>query len=169
MLKKIFSERLAAVYAIPSAVSGSQESARLEIAAHEPIDRARRFGAAMSDRLLSHSPLRTDGGNSEAHTEPYAEGTPLTWVFGDYPDAKIVATFLSEPDVTMDLDDIKRLSGVNNDDDVEEKLVRLEKHGVVSCEWSSEAEVTCSLNDGAEPVKQLQQTEEALLKYWHRT
>lgn len=167
MLKKLINKQVEAVCASLRLEINFQKHAPFKLRDYASFDRARGLKTALNNRISSNNVLWTDGGNPEVPTDPYAEDTPLTWVFGNHSEAKLVATFLSEPDTTMDLHDIERLSGVE-DDDVEEKLVRLENLGVVSCEWSNETGVTCSLNSGTEPVEQLQRTEEALLKYWYR-
>lgn len=43
----------------------------------------------------------------------YAEGTPLTQVFGDSPKTKIIAALLSEYNRDINISDISRLSGVS--------------------------------------------------------
>lgn len=45
--------------------------------------------------------------------EPYAEDTPLTWVFGDHPESKIVAAMLSEPDYAFSITDWSTVAGVS--------------------------------------------------------
>jgi hypothetical protein len=98
-------------------------------------------------------------------TDPYAEDTPLTWLFRDEEDAKILAAFLSEPDTPLDTADVSRLTGIDPDD-LPKKLTRMEEHGVVSCDWSDPSAPVCTVNSESKTVECLREIEQSLLQRW---
>jgi len=51
--------------------------------------------------------------DSENHSLAYAEGTPLTWVFGNHPKTKLIAALLSEIDRDINPSDMADLAGVS--------------------------------------------------------
>lgn len=51
--------------------------------------------------------------NRDQESEPFAEGTALTYLFGDHPKPRILATMLSESDRDLSVTEIARLSGLN--------------------------------------------------------
>lgn len=57
------------------------------------------------------TPTTTDDTTEDEH-EVYADGTPLTELFGDGPKVKILAALLADPDLDHNVTDIARLSGV---------------------------------------------------------
>lgn len=50
--------------------------------------------------------------DEKEESEPYAEGTPLTSVFGDHPKTRILATLLSEKEHDVNVSEIARMSGM---------------------------------------------------------
>lgn len=50
--------------------------------------------------------------NTAESGEIYAEGTALTYLFGDGPKVKILASFLADPNFDHNVTDISRLSGI---------------------------------------------------------
>ena len=54
----------------------------------------------------------TTSERDESTHEIYAEGTPLTELFGNGPKVKILAAFLADPDFDHNVTDISRLAGV---------------------------------------------------------
>lgn len=134
---------------------------------HLPVNRARELRATLTRRFAPND----TGGNKErserSQRDAYAEDTPLTWVFGDHPEAKLVATFLSEPQTTLDVSDLRQLSGVDDEAALERTLAQLERHDVIVCDRSGEETVACTVNEGSPSVEQLRQTEQVLLGEWH--
>lgn len=51
----------------------------------------------------------------EIPDEPYAENTPLTWVFGNYDEVLVVAALLSERERELVPNDIGHIAGVSTD------------------------------------------------------
>jgi DNA-binding transcriptional ArsR family regulator len=75
--------------------------------------------------------LRTKGmAKSESVGEAYAEGTPLTHLFGTPARTKIIAAMLSEKDRDLNTSDIARLAGVARST-VYDHLDDLEALGIV--------------------------------------
>lgn len=142
---------------------------RVRLSDHLPVNRARDFRATLTERF---TPDDTGGSgtrerDNRIQREAYAEDTPLTWVFGDHPEAKLVATFLSEPQSTLDVSDLRRLSGVDDDAAVERTLAQLERHDMIACDRSDGETVACTVNDNSPSIEQLRQTEQVLLSEWH--
>ena len=132
-----------------------------------PTEEARDLRASLSKRLAGeHSDSHASGANSTS-VETYAEDTPLTWIFGDYPEARIVATFLSEPETALTLKEIKRLSGVDDNDLVVEQLEHLEKYGMIRCDWEQDHKISCVVDDTSDTVDHLRKSEQSLLCYWY--
>ncbi|WP_338739865.1 hypothetical protein [Haloplanus salilacus] len=105
----------------------------------------------------------TDGGKDVHVSDPYADGTPLTWVFGNTPETKVVAAFLSEPDTALDTTDIARLAGVNRTV-AEKQAKQLDKYGLVSCHGGNETELVYQLDIQDENVVRLHKMEDSFLK-----
>ena len=55
--------------------------------------------------------IEVSGKNAESE-KPYAEGTPLTALFGNHPKTKIIATLLSEKEHDVNISEIARMSGM---------------------------------------------------------
>jgi len=72
--------------------------------------------ASKLDRLRSKSlslPLHFKDRGEPEIPEAYAEGTPLTELFGNYPETKVIAALLPEEDRALPLHEIARLAGVS--------------------------------------------------------
>jgi len=67
---------------------------------------------------------------TKGDTEPYAEDTVLTQVFGSHAEAKILAALLSEPDQDLSVTQIAELAGVSRKT-VYEHLDRFVELGLV--------------------------------------
>jgi DNA-binding transcriptional ArsR family regulator len=65
------------------------------------------------------------------NTEPYAEDTPLTWIFGNHPEVKMVAALIGEGNNFLNKADFERLAGVSRPD-VYDHLGSLVKNGIAS-------------------------------------
>jgi predicted transcriptional regulator len=52
-------------------------------------------------------------GGDDSTYQPYAEDTPLLWIFGDSPQIRIIAALLSERGRDINITDISRLSGLS--------------------------------------------------------
>lgn len=97
--------------------------------------------------------------------EPYADDTPLTWIFGDHPEAKLVAALLSEPDHALSIQDWATVAGlsrgaVNNHRD------QLIAHGIAEDAGSSGRKHLYQLAD-TEVTEQLATLEAQLLRDWY--
>lgn len=55
---------------------------------------------------------QSDEDRAESETEPYADDTPLTALFGTHAKTKILAALVSERDRDLNVSDIARLAGV---------------------------------------------------------
>jgi DNA-binding transcriptional regulator GbsR (MarR family) len=72
----------------------------------------------------------TDNENSEETApddieDPYAEDTPLTWVFGNHSKVRIIAALLSESDRDLNITNIARIAGISRSavyDNIEDLL-----------------------------------------------
>lgn len=100
-------------------------------------------------------------------TEPYAEDTPLTWVFGDDAETWIVAALLSEPSASLTVYDVARLAGADKET-TRQHLVQLQRHDLACCLESSDCEQAWTLNTDLAAVQQLRSAESSLLRNWYR-
>lgn len=85
-----------------------------------------------TDREVPSTQDRDSLENKSADFEQtYAEDTPLTWICGDHPEAKLIAGILSEPDAEISVSDWKNISGVSRGalNNHRKKLI---EHGVVN-------------------------------------
>jgi hypothetical protein len=107
-----------------------------------------------------------DGGERGTGHEPYAEDTPLTWIFGGHPETKIVAALLREHDRKFTPAEIERLSGVD-EEAVRDHFVSLDQYDVIDCDTTDGADYRCQVNLERDSVEGLHQVENDLLKAWH--
>lgn len=57
--------------------------------------------------------------------DPYAEDTPLTWIFGNHSKVRIIAALLSEADRDLNITNIARIAGISRSavyDNIEDLL-----------------------------------------------
>lgn len=161
-----FIDNPTAVLPTPATIT-SRIDKRTQLSDRLPVDRARQIRATLTERFAPNDIGGTREGGERPQREAYAEDTPLTWVFGDHPEAKLVATFLSEPQTALEVDDLRQLSGVEDDAALERTLAQLERHDVIACERSDGEPVACTVNENSPSVEQLRQTEQVLLSEWY--
>lgn len=111
------------------------------------------------------NPLISDGGASNVGST-YADDTPLTWIFGNTTETKIVAAVLSEPETGLHLGDIERLTGVD-EKQIAERIEPLEQYDIVVCSDSDDGVRECKLNEENETVHHLRRAEASLLQTWY--
>ena len=97
--------------------------------------------------------------------EPYAEDTPLTWVFGDHPEAKLVAAVLSEPNHALSIEDWSTIAGVSRGA-VNNHREQLIEQGIVEDAGSTGRKHLYQLADTA-VTEQLSTLEARLLRDWY--
>lgn len=97
--------------------------------------------------------------------EPYAEDTPLTWIFGAHPEAKLIAALLSEPNHTLSVQDWATVAGLSRGA-VNNHREHLVKYGVVEDVGSSGRKHLYQLADSA-LTEQLATLEAQLLRDWY--
>lgn len=100
--------------------------------------------------------------------EPYAEETPLTWLFGDHPESKLVAAILSERDQEINISDWARLAGVSRSP-LYNHLDSLLEHGVVELGQKDGSSQLYRLNRGTKVVELLVKLESRLLQRWYES
>lgn len=94
--------------------------------------------------------------------EPYAENTPLTWIFGDHSKVRIIAAFLSEKDRDINVSDVARLAGIARST-VYEHLEDLVDHGIITPTRKISGSQLYQLNTDSDIVKMIAQIEADLL------
>jgi biotin operon repressor len=126
--------------------------------------------------ILSHSyepgtdPVQPadDAGTLETSDieDPYAEDTPLTWIFGDHPEVKLIAALLSEPDQRMSVSDWGRIAGVSRGA-VNNHRDRLAEHGI-AVDLGTEGRKHFYRLARTEVTELIAKLEGELLEYWYQ-
>lgn len=65
------------------------------------------------ERVTDSIPKEQTGPKYEKVDDPYAEDTPLTWIFGDHPEPKLLSAILSERNRELNISDWARVAGVS--------------------------------------------------------
>lgn len=105
--------------------------------------------------------------NVEIPDDPYANDTPLTWVFGDNERVRIIAALLSERERGLEPEDVVRISGVPVGE-ATEALDVLNEWGIVNTNASSSEELIYRI-DMENPITQrIHEVESLLLKRYYR-
>lgn len=115
------------------------------------------------EKLIIYTKTMTE--NVFTPDDPYAEGTPLTVVFGDQPKVLILASLLSEADRGIKLDDLSRLTGLSRDT-LEEPLDELHNEELVIEERDDDARLY-QINVEHPATRHMAKLEEALLDHWY--
>lgn len=99
-------------------------------------------------------------------SEPYAEDTPLTWMFGDHPKARIIATLLSEHERDLNISDIARLAGISRPSVYDHLDDLVEKHIVVETREVGNSTMF-AINRENTAVQLAAEMEETLMEQWY--
>lgn len=135
------------------------------------VDTLRKLEATLLSRAYepdSDHPESSTISDSDAESsvdEPYAEDTPLTWVFGDHPEAKLVAALLSEPDHQFSITDWSTVAGLSRGP-VYNHRDRLVDHGIVEDLGKQGRSHKYQLADN-KITKLLRMLETQLLRSWY--
>lgn len=107
----------------------------------------------------------SDSDSEQSNNEPYAEDTPLTWIFGDHPESKLIAALLSEPDHSFNVSDWSNVAGLSRGPvyNHREKLIA---HGVVKDLGKQDGSHDYQLAEN-EITKLLRMLETQLLRSWY--
>jgi len=100
--------------------------------------------------------------------DPYAEGTPLTWVFGDHPEPKLLAAFLSEPEQQLNVSDWARIAGVSRGAVYNHRESFIE-YGIIKHGHKSAGSQHYRLNLESPIVQLLFDLEDHLLRQWYES
>lgn len=100
-------------------------------------------------------------------SEPYAEDTPLTWMFGDDPKTRIVAALLSERDRDLNKSDIARLAGISRPS-VYGPIEDLVEKGIVVRTREVGNSPMFAINRESAAVRLAAELEEALIEQWYK-
>jgi len=67
----------------------------------------------MTERNIHHQHGKKNEPAPEDIEDPYAEDTPLTWIFGNHSKVRIISALLSEADRDLNITDIARIAGIS--------------------------------------------------------
>lgn len=104
--------------------------------------------------------------DEQEDVEPYADATPLTWLFGDSPKTKLIAAMLSEADKDINISEISRLSGVSRNT-VYEHIDDLVKLNIVIKTREMNGGTLYQINTNNEIVRDIAKIEQKLVDQWY--
>lgn len=109
--------------------------------------------------------------NTEAPEDienPYAENTPLTWIFGNHSKTRIIAALLSESDRDLNISDIARIAGISRSA-VYDNLNELQEWGVIVETRQIGSSTMYKINPESEVVPLIAEIEDRLLDQCYET
>lgn len=112
------------------------------------------------ERTVENQELASEVGHG------YAEETPLTWILGDHPEVKIVATLLSEHTNDLNVTDIARIAGVSRND-VYDHLETLQKYELVEQTREIGRSKLYIIDDSKRSVQLINKLEDQLITDWY--
>lgn len=113
--------------------------------------------------LVAH-PEPQDGANSEK----YAEDTPLTWVFGNHPEPKLIAAYMSERFRDINVTTVAEIAGLSRSA-VYNHRDELEEFGIINQTREMGGGDLHQLNQDNEFAKLLFTIEDKLLDEWYQS